>query len=254
MASQPPKQPKQDVISSKVRVDKALQDQLTQWADGKSSTYAISVQELTGQERVARVHGLKTMPTASTYKLFVAYGILHGVEQDSISLQDKLSGGDSIQTCLRKMIVLSDNTCGRALGFKAGWPATEKLIAQKGITKTYLNNYDENDQLLDKEKTSTAQDLTIFLRQLYAGELLNKQHTDLLIGYMKKQQWRERIPAGVPDGIAVADKPGFLPGMQNDAAIVYGPKSTYTINILSDTDNPEDLAAISKLVYTYLQK
>jgi beta-lactamase class A len=254
MASQPPKRLSASLPTSKAHVDKTLQDQLMQWADGKGATYAISVQELTGQERVARVHGLKSMPTASTYKLFVAYGILHGVEQGSISLQDKLASGDTIHTCLRKMIVISDNTCGRALGFKAGWAETEKLIAAKGMIKTYLDNYDENDQLLGKEKASTSQDHTILLRQLYAGELLNKENTDILIGYMKKQQWRERIPAGIPDGIEVADKPGFLPHMQNDAAIVYGPKSTYTITVLSDTNDPEDLANISKLVYTYLQK
>lgn len=254
MTKQAPNEPEAVTAIKKPMVDKTLQSQIETWVKDKDADFGIAVQEITGQQRVARHQAQKAFPTASTYKLFVAYGLLHQVEKGELALQHKLESGDTVQTCLRKMIVISDNTCGRALGFLADWKKTEKLLKEKDISKTYLNNYDENNQLLDAEKTSTAQDHVKLLRLLQRGELLNRKHADLVVSHMKKQQWRERIPAGVPKGVEVADKPGFLPGMQNDAAIVYGPKSTYVITILSSSDNPEDLADLSKLVYNYLQK
>jgi beta-lactamase class A len=70
---------------------------------------------------------------------------------------------------------------------------------------------------------------------------------------MKSQVWRERIPAGVPSGIAVADKPGWLDNVENDAAIVYGPKSTYTLVIMTTGNSTQPLADLSKQIYDYLQ-
>lgn len=240
--------------ASLTKVDPELRNTLQAWVNEQSDDYSIAVREVTNKERVASVSIFKEMPIASTYKLYVAYAVLHEVEQGNIRLSTKLSSGETVQACLRKMIITSDNPCGRGLGFLAGWKKTEDLLAAQNINKTYLNNYDDDDQLLSAEKTSTAQAHSKFLQLLSKGKLLNKEHTDILIDYMKKQQWRERIPAGVPDTIEVADKPGFLPGMQNDAAIVYGPTSTYILVVLSDSDNPAKLAEISTVVYDYLQK
>lgn len=235
-------------------IDNVLQNKIRAWEASQSKDYRIAVRELTGQKRIASTHIFEKMPTASTYKLFVAYAVLHETEQGNLKLDRTLSSGDTVKSCIQKMIVLSDNPCGRSLGFLVGWESIEKLLESKGIKNTYLNNYDQNDQLLSAEKTSTAQAHSKFLQLLHKGELLNTTHTELLLDYMKKQQWRERIPAGVPEDITVADKPGFLPGMQNDAAIVYGPKSTYILVVLSSSNNPASLAEISSIIYDYLQK
>lgn len=235
-------------------IDLSLQDKIKTWETAQSKDYTIAVRELTGQKRIASTNIFQKMPTASTYKLFVAYAVLHEVEQGNLKLSHMLSSGDTVKSCLQKMIVLSDNPCGRSLGFLVGWEKIEKLLESKGIDNTYLNNYDENDQLLTAEKTSTAQAHSKFLQLLHDGKLLNTSNTELLLGYMEKQQWRERIPAGVPKDIKIADKPGFLPGMQNDAAIVYGPRSTYVLVVLSNSNNPASLAEISTIVYDYLQK
>ena len=252
--SKPPAVIAQPSTQQKPVIDKTLSATLSDWSKQQSASYSVAVQELNGQQRVARVNAQAPMATASTYKLYVAYGILHKVEQGKLTLQTRLKTGQTVNDCMKTMILISDNTCGRTLGFLAGWRQTEQLLTSRGIPTPYLNNYDANDLLLSKDKTSTAQAHLSFLRQLQRGELMNTSHTDLLLSLMKKQQWRERIPAGVPDGIAVADKPGWLPGVQNDAAIVYGPKSTYVIVILSDGNSPTQLSELSEVVYNYLQK
>ena len=45
----------------------------------------------------------------------------------------------------------------------------------------------------------------------------------LMIEIMSRQEWREKIPAGLPDGLFVANKTGGVSGTSNDAAIVYTP-------------------------------
>ena len=45
----------------------------------------------------------------------------------------------------------------------------------------------------------------------------------LMIEVMAQQEWREKIPAGLPEGLLVANKTGGVSGTSNDAAIVYTP-------------------------------
>jgi beta-lactamase class A len=111
------------------------------------------------------------------------------------------------------------------------------------------------------DKHSTAQDLATILQKLYAGSLLNSSHSQLLLSLMKQQHYRERIPAGVPSGVAVADKPGWLGPAdgesgytQNDAAIIYGPKSAYLLVITTTGSSTQPLASLSQQVYNYLER
>src|SRR3546814_16637339 len=90
------------------------------------------------------------------------------------------------------------------------------------------------------------------MEQLHKGTLLNAANTAYLIDLMKNQVWRERIPAGVPTGVVVADKPGWLPGIETDMAIVYGTKRTYVITVLSSNAKSRNLADLSSLVYDSL--
>ena len=45
----------------------------------------------------------------------------------------------------------------------------------------------------------------------------------LMVEVLAQQEWREKIPAGLPDGVFVANKTGGVSGTSNDAAIVYTP-------------------------------
>ena len=89
------------------------------------------------------------------------------------------------------------------------------------------------------------------MQRLHEGELLGQREGDYLIELLKAQQWRERIPAGIPEGIEVANKPGWLYGYENDTAIVYGEQATYVIAVMSNNSSPERLADLSATVYAY---
>jgi beta-lactamase class A len=247
--------------STTSKTDVALQSLIATWAKQQGFQSSVDVQEITGRSRSASYEPTSSMVTASTFKIYVAYAVLHAIEQGQYTLETTTSDGNSIQTDLDNMITNSDDASSRTLGFMIGWPAIDTLLKTKGINSTELNNYVGNSTTPQGDKYSTADDLASILDQLYAGTLLNKTDTQLLLGLMENQVWRERIPAGVPSTVTVADKPGWLlPGdgdahiVENDAAIVYGPKSTYILTIMTDNNSStQPLANLSEQIYNYLE-
>jgi beta-lactamase class A len=242
------------------QTDQALNNLLTAWAGQQSFHTSIVVQELTGSKRTASFQATDSVVPASTYKIYVAYAVLHGIEQGKYSLTTPTDDGNSIQTDLSNMILNSDNDAARTLGFLYGWKSINSLLTSQGLTGTNLYNYVPPSTQPVGDKHSTAQDLATILNKLSAGSLLNASHTQLLLNLMKQQHYRERVPAGVPSDVAVADKPGWLSPAdgeagytQNDAAIVYGPKSTYIVVITTTGSSTSPLANLSRQIYNYLE-
>jgi beta-lactamase class A len=234
---------------------------ITTWAAQQSFSSSVVVKQLTGGSQTASYKADTSMVPASTYKIYVAYAVLHGVEQGTYTLTQVLSDGHSVQTDLSNMILNSDNDAARALGFLVGWQNINTLLKSQGINSTNLYNYVPPSTQPVGDKHTTANDLATTLEKLYDGKLLNHTNTQLLLNLMKQQHYRERIPSGVPSGTVVADKPGWLSPadgvneyVQNDAAIVYGAKSTYVLIIVTTGSSTQALANLSKLVYNQLEQ
>lgn len=236
----------------KPKLDKTLQAKLATWAGEQGGDFGISVREVNGTMRYASYQAETSFVPASTFKPFVAYMVLRNVEQGQYTLAGRTYKGNSLEYCMERMITISDNQCAYELERLIGFPEMNTFIQGDGFTNTDLNNYDANGRMLSTDKSSTAADLAELMWRLEKGELLNDEHTKYLLDLMKKQEWRERIPAGVPAGIEVADKPGWLGGIECDMAIVYGADSTYVLTIMSTDTTPSDLADLSTFVYEYL--
>ena len=241
--------------------DSQLQSLVDSWAAAQHYDTTVVVQELDGDLRGATHRATQQMITASTYKIYVAYAVLHEVEQGTYTMNTTTRTGQTVSAALNKMILQSDNASAEALGFLVGWDKINQLASAAGTTQTDINNYNSAGLPLSGSKLSTATDLTTVITKLQSGTLLNATNTKLLLDLMKAQVWRQRIPAGVPAGVSVADKPGWLiadnsgtPSVQNDAAIVYGPHSTYTLVVMTGSDSTRPLADLSEQVYDYLQE
>ncbi len=240
--------------------DAQLGQIITTWASQQSFTASVYVQELTGNLRTSSYRADTAVVPASTYKIYVAYAVLHGVEQGTFSLNTRLSDGNTLQTDLTSMIVNSNNDAARTIGFLVGWENINSLLETQGLTATNVDNYVGSATTPSGDKHTTANDMNLILQKLYAGTLLNSANTQLLLGLMQRQNYRQRIPAGIPSSVTVADKPGWLTiaegdnqNVQNDAAIVYGPKSTYILVINTTGSQTGPLTNLSKEIYNYLQ-
>ena len=248
------------VVIPTPKVDAGLLQLVGAWSQQQKVQTAVYVQEMSGELRTASNNPTTSVVPASMYKIYVAYAVLAGIEKGQYNLNTKTTDGNTIQVDLKTMIVDSNNTAARTLGFMVGWKNINALLTEQGLTGTDLYNYVPPSTDPVGDKSTTVNDLGLILSKLYKNELLNEEHTQLLIGFMKQQHYRERIPAGVPATVVVADKPGWLSPadgvsqyIQNDAAIVYGPKSTYVLVIATNGSSTKPLARLSTQIYNYLQ-
>jgi beta-lactamase class A len=85
-------------------------------------------------------------------------------------------------------------------------------------------DYDDGfaiDQALDHP--GSPRDMAEQLAMIVESRCASAPSCRLMIEIMSRQEWREKIPAGLPPGLLVANKTGGVSGTSNDAAIVYTP-------------------------------
>lgn len=188
---------------------------------------AISVTALDGSGISGSAKGAKAYNPASLYKLSVAHETLKRIEAGSLQWSDDVNGRN-VQQCFNDMIVSSDNPCGEGLGNKLGWGAVTASARSIGMSGTNLASR--------SNFVTTTDDQVTFMAKLHQGQLASASNTENLINLMKQQRYRSGVPAGAK-GSTVADKPGFIGGLINDSAIVYGPRGAYAISICSNNSN-----------------
>jgi len=82
----------------------------------------------------------------------------------------------------------------------------------------------------------------------------------LMIEIMCRQESREKIPAGLPSGLRIANKTGGVSGTSNDAAIVYAPSGAPVVMVIyckglsyeATGRAPAAIAAMARVLYDHL--
>lgn len=211
---------------------------ITHYAQTHSGTYGVSFVELTGAGRSADFNSTNSFITASTYKLFVAYGTLKRVESGEWKWADQIAGGRDLAACLDDMIVKSDNACGEAMLKKIGYTTLTNEIRGIGLGSSGFTG--------DNPRT-TSSNLTLFLTKLETSQLgLKPESRDRLLSAMKRNIYVRGIPSGANGD--VADKVGFLDGLLHDAAIVYSPSGTYALTIMTDGSTWANIAELTRQI------
>lgn len=93
---------------------------------------------------------------------------------------------------------------------------------------------------------TTAGDLTTFVGALQSGQLLNPSSTNTLLSAMKRNVYRQGIPAGASG--QTADKVGFLDAFLHDASIVYSPRGTYALSIMTEGSSWATIADLTRQI------
>lgn len=209
--------------------DEGINALFANFAHDHPGTYGISYAELYGNRRRANYNGDKQFVTASTYKLFAAYSVLKRVESGQMSWDDN-------QTCFNKMISLSDNACAEGFLNTVGLSNITNDIHGLGLNNSTF--------MTAGGPYTTANDLVTYLGTLESGSMFSNTSKDRLISAMKANVYRQGIPAGASG--QVADKVGFLDGLLHDAAIVYSPKGTYVLAVMTDGSTWANIAELTR--------
>lgn len=166
------------------------------------------------------------MQAASLIKLFVAGCIYETVADVS-----------QYESLISVMISVSDNTACNSLvtmlgggDAQAGMAKVNEYCMNHGFADTHMGRLmlQPNDQ--DDNYTSVW-DCGNFLMNIYNGGLAG---SDQILQYMKQQERRGKIPAGVPSGVETANKTGELDSVENDAAIIFHPSGAYVLCVMSE--------------------
>lgn len=232
-------------------VDKRLKNIIEKWAETNDGSAGIIVREIGGDNRFAGYREDAEFVTASTYKLFLSYVLLNEIQDGNLSLNTQTSIGKPLAECFESLLIYSEDLCAYPMGQLVGWDKVDALIKEQGFEHTSIDNYDQYGNFIGSKQTE-PRDEAEFMYRLASGELLDEKWSAYLLDKLENQVWKERVPAGIPDGIKVASKPGWLEGYQNSAAIVYGPKTTYVIVVMTNNSSVEAIADVSKQVYDYL--
>ena len=173
---------------------------------------------------------------ASTAKLITAAAYYHLVETGEVTLEQKL-GDYNAAFQLKAMINTSNNHSWLLLMKAVGYPRLIQYAASIGIT------YDPQRNRL------TPVEMALFLKQLYSGDLLNREDTEQLLSYMQDTNVEGLIPAASGPGVTVHHKYGQLNGNLHDVALLSFRDTTYALVIYTESADSRDEAERIEMIH-----
>jgi beta-lactamase class A len=252
-----------------------LQSNLEDFLADKEGTWSVYVKNLNTGEMVSINN--QQIYAASLIKLYVLEDCFQNMDTLMNTVAeteglDEESCSEKIMDTITSMITVSDNESYNELirlkntdrSFTEGCLALNEAIQKRGYQDTGVfhtlgPSYTEDEATSDQQNYTSVEDCGALLESIYNGTCISKEASKEMLDLLLQQQVLTKIPAGIPEGIAVANKTGETDEEQHDVAIVYGEKVDYIICVMStgltDTEAAvENIQWISKTVYDYLNK
>jgi len=256
-----------------------LSGELQRIASGFDGVLGAGVQDLTTGETIF-IQADTLFPQASAIKIPVLLEVYRQAQAGTMKLDERVdirkaqfAGGSgvllrfsdggsalSIRDLAVLMIVLSDNTATNILMDRAGMAAVNENLRRLGLTQTRVQRrmLDVEAQRADRENVSTPGEMVTLLERLYQGKALDAAHTAAALEILKYPK-ENSLRRGIPPGVEVADKPGSVPGVACNSAIVYVPGRPYVISVMTTYGRDAEAAGlaitqISRRVYEYFER
>ncbi len=166
------------------------------------------------------VNGDQFFVAASTIKVLVAIDFLRQLEDGKYNLEMPIRNSTA-RYHLEQMIRWSNNN---------SWYAFNNLLTYRG-EQAYAKSIGIEYEY--KTNSISPNNMTALLAKLYKYELLNKEHTDLLLSFMDKTKLMKLIPESQIDA-KTYNKSGRLDGLVHDAAILDNGVDQFAIAIFTD--------------------
>jgi beta-lactamase class A len=105
--------------------------------------------------------------------------------------------------------------------------------------------------------TTTARDLGIVMAAVATSDRFSPGAREEMLAVLSRQHFRENIPAGLPEGVRVANKTGWITAHNHDCAVVFPPDAQpYVLAVMvrgieEQSEAAALVAEISRRVYAY---
>ena len=127
-----------------------------------------------------------------------------------------------LEELMRRMIVRSSNLATNLLIELARPERVMELMRALGARDIRVLRGVEDEKAYEAglNNTTTAYDLMLVLRAIAERRAVTPAASEAMLAILAAQEFKEKIPAGLPAGVAVANKTGDITGIHHDAAIV----------------------------------
>jgi beta-lactamase class A len=234
---------------------------------GRVSIEAIDLQ--TGA--TASIDATRSYPAASLFKLPILItvlgeedaGELDPSRQVEIRPEDWTDGsgvlqarvGDhlSVAELSRLMIQQSDNIAALALLDVVGVPSVNAIAERLGLTATRIVDRRAGEP---GDHTTSAADMAHLFSELATGAAINQRVSEEALSLLELKQSVTWLGDDLPFWVKVAHKWGDLPDERHDAGIVFTPRGSFVLAVLTENVSPGDAAATiarsARITYDYV--
>lgn len=170
---------------------------------------------------------------------------------DSDSLAYTLIGTQvTVRDLIEHMITRSSNLATNALIALAGADRANATAHALGARDIKVLRGVEDSRAFQKglNNTTTARDLAVLLEAIETGRAATRASCNEMREVLLHQEFNAEIPAGLPPGIRVAHKTGWITGVLHDAAIVYPPGRKPYVLVVLTRGIPEETVARQLIV------
>lgn len=246
----------------------SLEKNYTDPLEQKGELWAIAAMDLKTQA-YSTVNAEQSMQSASVIKAFIMAAVYDKLVYPNEGTTVSSDYESTLKPLLTSMITVSDNDSAnelvRKLGggdFQAGAAIVNEFCQERNYTATHLGREFLATDPTDDNYTN-ASDCCRLLSEIYNSSLVNADASAEMLSLLQAQTKTEKIPAGVPSGVATANKTGELADsdklgvVENDIAIVFDENHPYVLcvlsnNIQNNTSAQDTIKKISADVYTYM--
>jgi beta-lactamase class A len=235
-----------------------------------SGSLALAVVDLQSGA-MASVDAARAYPAASLFKLPILLEVLTEEEAGRLDperqleirpedwtdgsgvLQARVGDQLSVRELTRLMIQDSDNIAALVLLDVVGVPSVNELAERLGLASTRLVDHRAGEA---GDHTTSAADMAHLLVGLATGQLVSQHVAEQALSLLELKQSVAWLGDDLPFWVKVAHKWGDLPEARHDAGIVYTPRGSYAIAVLTENSPPDEaaraIAHASRLAYDLL--
>ena len=252
---------------------KRLHRELGRLVDAFPGVAGVCVRDL-GTDQGVAINADEVFPTASTIKIHILARLFSQAEAGELDLarrclidRARVPGSgvlayleDAAELTVRDvavlMIIVSDNAATNLCIDWATIDGTNAMLRQLGITQTRLRRkmQDHGAILKGQENVATPSEIVRFLEILHRAEGLSPYVCEETLKVLKKPK-RGYLTPGLPPDIVLANKPGGMERVRNDAGIVYLTRRPYAICVMSKygqvdaTEQERFIAEVARAVH-----
>jgi beta-lactamase class A len=202
-----------------------------------------------------------TMPVKRTFRSIVD-GSTYELPSDSDSdttFYGRVGEEATIRSMVDRMITWSSNLATNILIEAADPARIEDMLAQMGADSMSVLRGVEDLKAFEAglSNTTTARGLGAVMAGVMESELFTEESRAEMLEILSRQHFTDGIPAGVPEGVRVANKTGWITGINHDAAIVFPEGAPPYVLVVMVRGHPAEdqgeamTAELSRIVWEY---